>query len=304
MGRTTVGGIHYVNGVPIAESIFGKDPYEPVCYSDIAEIISSQSESKVHIIGTQIPEACTPEEGILVYDSSCNEDLENISTELMKKGELHLIAGCAGFAGMLPKLLNLGGEKPLIPEIKANMLIACGSVNPVSVSQCDDAESKGAPRYRLTPEQKLNPDFARGCDADELIQQIYESCENNPIVILDTNDREAAESTAIFAQEKGITPVEMRSSIVSVMGSILERLVDKGLKSTIFLMGGDSLIGFVHQAGIKVISPVCEIECGVVLSQLEYNGKTLNVISKSGGFGKETLFGDLSGMLSKLNEGK
>lgn len=304
MGRTTVKGIHYVHGVPIAQSIFGRDPFEPVRYSDIKEIIATQSESEIHIIGTEIPESYASVEGILVYDSSCNQDLENIAVELVKKGEMHLIAGCAGFACMLPQILQLGGEQRRVPEIKDSMLVVCGSVNPVSVAQCDDAECKGAPRFRLTPEQKLYPDWAESCEADAFIEQIYDSCKENHIVILDTNDRENVESTTIFARKNGITSAQMRTCIVSVIGLILKRLIDNGLESTIFIIGGDSLIGFVRQAGIKVISPICELECGVVLSQFEYNGKTLNVISKSGGFGQKTMFSDLFKVLSKLNERK
>lgn len=304
MDRTTVNGIHYINGIPLAQSVFGKDPFEPVRYSDIKEIIASQSQIKTHIMGKKPIESHTSAEGILVYDSTSKEDIENIANELMKKDEMHLIAGCAGFASILPKILKLGGKQPQIPELSKNMLIVCGSVNPVSVAQCDYAESKGAPRYRLTPEQKLNPDWVENHEAYTFIRELYDSCEKNPIVIFDTNDGKDTESTTVYAQKRGITSDKMRTCIMSVMGRVLERLIDAGFNSTIFIMGGDCLIGFIRQAGIKVISPVCELDCGVVLSQLEYKGKTLNVISKSGGFGKETLFNDLSAMLLKLNEGK
>jgi uncharacterized protein YgbK (DUF1537 family) len=302
--RITVNGVHYINGVPVAESIFGQDPFEPVIYSDIRQIIASQSELETHIMGTNIPKSCELPEGILVYDSSCNEDIENIAKKLMKKDEMHLIAGCAGLASKLSQVLHLGGEKPQVPKIKANMLVACGSVNPVSVAQCNDAECRGIPCFRLTPEQKMNPDWTESCEADEFVQQLYNSGENNHMVILDTNDGQDTESTAVYAQKRGISTEQMRTQIMSVMGRILKQLIDTGFDNTILIMGGDSLIGFIRQAGIDVISPVCEMECGVVLSQLNYKGKMLNVISKSGGFGQKTLFSDLSKMLLKLNEGK
>ena len=34
MGRVTQAGVHYVDCVPVAESVFGKDPFEPVKASD------------------------------------------------------------------------------------------------------------------------------------------------------------------------------------------------------------------------------------------------------------------------------
>ena len=303
MGRTTEGGIQFVNGVPLSQSVFGQDPFAPVNDSEIKKIIASQCETEVHIMGTEINESFLSADGIQVYDSVCNEDIEIIASGLMEKDEMHIIAGCAGFASILPKILKIGGEPPLVPEIKPNMLVACGSVNPISVAQCDYTESKGAPRFRLSAEQKLSSDWVESCDADAFIDKLNTSCEKNSIVILDTNDMKDGENTRVSAQKRGITSAEMRTKITSVMGRLLEKLIDKGFDGTILIMGGDSFIGFIHQAGIKLVSPVCEIDCGVVLSQVKYKEKTLNVISKSGGFGKEMLFSDLSEMLSKLNEG-
>lgn len=304
MGRTTEGGIQFVNGVPLSQSVFGQDPFEPVRHSDIKKIISAQSDIEIHIMGTEINELSSSADGILVYDSISNGDIESIASALLTKDEMHIIAGCAGFASVLPKLLKIGGERPLLPEIKANMLVACGSVNPVSVAQCNDAESKGAPRFRLSPEQKLSSDWIESLDADAFIDKLNTYCKKNPMVILDTNDLEDGENTTVSAQKRGITSSKMRAKITSVMGCLLEKLIDKGFDGTILIMGGDSFIGFIHQAGIKLVSPVREMDCGVVLSQIKYKDKMLNVISKSGGFGKETLFSELSEMLSKLNEGK
>ncbi len=55
--RTTVDGIHYIKGVPVAESIFGADPFEPVVHSRVADIISEQSSVEVHM---HQPKQATP----------------------------------------------------------------------------------------------------------------------------------------------------------------------------------------------------------------------------------------------------
>ena len=39
MNRITRNGIHYIDGVPVHESVFGKDPFEPVADSYIPEIL-------------------------------------------------------------------------------------------------------------------------------------------------------------------------------------------------------------------------------------------------------------------------
>ena len=82
--------------------------------------------------------------------------------------------------------------------------------------------------------------------------------------------------------------------MVTVMARLIEDLIDRGVNATVFLMGGDLLYQFIKQTGINVISPVCEVEQGVVLSEVLYKGKRINIISKSGGFGRESLFMDLS----------
>lgn len=42
-GRITRGGIHYVDGIPVTESPFGRDPFEPVQSSVVTELIAGQT---------------------------------------------------------------------------------------------------------------------------------------------------------------------------------------------------------------------------------------------------------------------
>ena len=50
MNRVTVRGIHYVEGIPIHESEFGKDPFEPVVSSSVMDLFLSHSLKKQNII--------------------------------------------------------------------------------------------------------------------------------------------------------------------------------------------------------------------------------------------------------------
>lgn len=293
MGRTTADGIHYVNGVPIAKSVFGSDHFDPVRYSSVSEIIASQSSIETHVIGRE-RNGREADRGILVYDASSNQDFENIAAKLMKKNDLHLIAGCAGFASVLPKMLHLNGERPKMPALDPQMFIACGSINPISAKQCEYAESKGAPRFRLTPEQKLNTEWVQSGASESLVQEIRSSCQNHPVVILDTNGPGDPQKTDAYADELGISSEQIRTNVVSVMGHLTERLIESKFDSTILIMGGDLLLQFIRQSGIQAIAPVCELKRGVVLSQVTYKGKKRNIISKSGGFGNQSLFMDLS----------
>ncbi|WP_349671047.1 four-carbon acid sugar kinase family protein [Lacrimispora sp.] len=293
MARTTRKGIHYADNVPINKSVFGKDPFEPVLYSDITKIIRSQTDITSSIIEDP-GQDWSQYEGILIHDSQSVDDLERIARKLKEKGEIHLLAGCAGFAALLPGLTGLCGNKLQAPEISPHLLIACGSIHPVSLAQCSYALRNGASHYYLTPEEKLNLSFANGEAARSLVNQVFQSCEESPVVILNANGPDEPGKTYAYAKEKGIGLSQIRENVVTVMAQLIESLIDRGVKATVFLMGGDLLYQFVKQTGINVISPVCEVEQGIVLSEVLYKGNRLNIISKSGGFGRETLFMDLS----------
>ena len=43
MNRITQNGVHLIDGVPVAESVFGRDPFEPVRHSRISDILHQQS---------------------------------------------------------------------------------------------------------------------------------------------------------------------------------------------------------------------------------------------------------------------
>ena len=96
MNRITRNGIHYIDGVPVHESVFGKDPFEPVADSYIPEIL--KGDVPVTVVRNMKDWKRAP--GIMVYDASTDQELMEFGKFLMKKGELTVMAGCAGFAGV------------------------------------------------------------------------------------------------------------------------------------------------------------------------------------------------------------
>lgn len=94
MNRVTVNGTFYIGQVPVADSVFGSDPFEPVRHSNIQNIIGEQSNIPTHLVaaGEDIPD----KEGILIYDAVTDEDLLQIAQRLNDCHQLKLLAGCAG----------------------------------------------------------------------------------------------------------------------------------------------------------------------------------------------------------------
>ena len=104
--RITRNGIHYIDGTPVAESVFGKDPFTPVTDSSVKEIIGSQTSLPLFL------NELNDKPGIHIYDGESDEDLKRLGLALGKE-RLHLSAGCAAFAPILAEII--GFERRRVP---------------------------------------------------------------------------------------------------------------------------------------------------------------------------------------------
>ena len=288
LDRVTRGGVHYIGGVPVAQSVFGKDPFEPVTHSRVEDILHEQTDT----LCAYIPGGGSAEgkAGVLVYEAQTNRDMAQIADQLAARSETGLLAGCAGFASVLPRLLQLSCRDTAPLPLCGRLLAVCGSINPVSLEQCAQAEAQGAPRFSLTPEQKLSRDWAAGAQAGEMLGAVLRACSQEPVVVLDTGGA---------VENAGADKTADRIQIANTLGALLKRLLDDGLESTVLIMGGDCLLGLMRQLDVTEIMPLCEVAPGVVLSQFTYGGRQWNLVSKSGGFGAKTLFYDLQNILER-----
>ena len=300
MGRVTRNGVHYVDGVPVAESVFGKDPFEPVKASAVAQIVGGQTE--VPVVLHRLDEAAVPgAPGIQVYDATTDEDLARIGGELGTE-RLRLSAGCAGFATALADILGLRGPTPRMPLLPRALFVACGSVNPVTLRQMQTAEEAGFVHIHLNPVQKLEPSWLESRDCESKIKSWLEQAAGCRRCILDVNDPEGRNDTAEYAAEHGLTTEDLRVRISTQLAHLMKRLLDSGLDATILCTGGDTLLALMRTVGVAELTPVRELATGAVLTNFVYQGKTYHIISKSGGFGEPALFCGLAALVGAGNQ--
>lgn len=291
MGRITRNGVQYIDGVPVAESVFGQDPFEPVKHSSVKDIIGEQTDKPV-ILHPTGDTGCAGS-GIHVYDAAADSDLRRAASALKSAGELHLMAGCAGFASVLPELLEMTAQKPEMPPLTGKLLTICGSVNLITKAQMDAAERAGALRLSLSPDQKLAGDWAKTPDGRRVIAGWTERIGkvSNAIIECGVNDRD---ETSERAKQLGLTLRQTRERIAGAMGGVLQQVLDMGLDRDVLVTGGDTLLAFMNKVGLDTLTPLGEPVQGVVLSRISYGGRRLNLMTKSGGFGPETLLTDLA----------
>lgn len=291
MGRVTRGGVHYTDGVPVAESVFGQDPFEPVRHSRLSDVIGEQTHRPV--ITHRVGDGGFSGAGIHVYDAQTDDDLRRGAQALRQTGQLRLLAGCAGFAAFLPQVLAMPLERRQAPRLRGKLLTVCGSVNPIAIRQLDEAERAGALRVRLTPEQKLTEGWAQSPEGRQTIGRWLCQIKQAPNAIVEcgVDDRT---STDECAARLGLSLEQTRRRIADAMGGVLGQLLDMGLERDLLVTGGDTLLAFMERVGQKTLFPLGQPAIGVALSELRYGGKVYNLMSKSGGFGEQTLLCQLA----------
>lgn len=291
MGRTTEHGIQLYNGIPIHESCLAKDPFDPVMQSEVKKIIHEQSDVKV--VNLPACETADYEEAfIAIYDSRTNQDLKDGVCELAKSDGLHLLAGCAGLAGFLPDVLHLANKEPVKLRVKGPIVFMCGSLNPVTRSQVDFAKEHGYAYIQLSQEQQYEADFVGSCEFSNLANRIIEHLKQKHSVIL-ASDPTIENRPDLETQTKQSTLGQKSIRVSIVLAAISKALLDLGMETPLMISGGDVVIEFMRQICAPWIKPQGEIVVGTVVSDYEYRGKFYQLLSKSGGFGEESLLVDI-----------
>ena len=283
--RTTVGGRHYIDGVPVSESVFGRDPFNPVLDSDVRRLIAMQTDAPVW---NAIPEELAAECGICVVDAESDADLERAGERMGELGVLPASAGCAGFAALLPSLFKFRtNAPPAMPALGGGLLVVCGSVNPITRRQLDWAGEHGFTRLRLTPAQKLEGDTV----AMPLPRTRW--------LILDAGDADPDNAQMLaHPREDGYDIDEVRHRITANLAEALAAL-EPEWPGVLLITGGDTLLQCLTRLCVNEIEPLLELFPGVVLSKCSLAGRERLVISKSGGFGDETLLTDLQKLIER-----
>lgn len=317
MRRITVDGVHYIDGIPVKESVFGQDPFEPVMYDRVDELLRAtgykggvigvgKAERKLQTAEdwkTQASEerrqkaAEAAKQQLFLYDAETDADLDEIAEAVSKKSDIPILAGCAGFAAKLPELLKLPVKKSGDVKLKENLVFLCGSVNPITKSQIVYGEKMGIPRIHLKPEEKLEISYWDQPEGLGKIRQLAKDGMQH--IIIDSNDEEGHNDTMEYAAKKGYAIEDVRVRISETLGYLLKKLIDAGMEGTYLITGGDTLIGFMKAIGVSELEPVNEIRPGCVLTSLNYQDKKHYVITKSGGFGQERLIEQLTRILAQ-----
>lgn len=308
MNRLTWKGTQYIDGEPVAESVFGKDPFEPVKYSYIPDIIRQQTDMRTVVIREDEEEGTNSrtEDGkkeIHIYDVTSQKRLRQVAGRLIHGERLQVMAGCAGFSSVLSELLKVEEHNGCCDFLTSGIVMVNGSLNPITAGQLDHAQNScGVRRIFLTPIQKLEKSYWQTQKGQTEGQLILQKCREYEFFIIDGKDPDGSGMTNEYAGKLGMDLEEVRHQITVSLGQLVKYLMENNLHHTLMIIGGDTLWGVLKELEICEMCPLEEIFPGTVLSSFNFQGQEYQLISKSGGFGQKSLIEDILEMCKDRKE--
>jgi uncharacterized protein YgbK (DUF1537 family) len=154
LGRTVRVGHLYVDGVPVHQTAFARDPLEPVRSSSVAQVVRGIE--------------CT------IYDGETAEDVARAVASALEEASCRIIAGPASVAIELAKRAGTNPYASSWPRIE-RCLIVNGSLHEASRRQIDWAEAHGyassdpAAPWRIAPCARDAPACLRAAAYDALM---------------------------------------------------------------------------------------------------------------------------------------
>jgi uncharacterized protein YgbK (DUF1537 family) len=286
VGRTTVGGVLLVDGVPVAETQFASDPILPVKESRIPSLLEKTTGRKVGCITVEDIEG-GPEflyrkisdirQDIVVCDVTAQSHLTGIAKAAALAKGRWLLCGSGGLARELNILLN---KKPKASRARpANRssgpaLVVVGTRNQVAANQLLRAKDRlGLPILNLAVERMSQKDILSKniggilTEAEQLLGQ----------------GRGLALSSA-FSQYAPALKHALPSLLAEAAAGLLAGVKFAG----IFLSGGDIAVEVCRKLQVSAIRVIGEVEPGVPAGELvggQHQG--MRVVTKAGGFGTE-----------------
>ena len=112
--------------------------------------------------------------------------------ELLERGQLKLIAGCAALADSLASKIPFHRNAPNQCRQTKGLFVACGSLNRITEQQLIYAQKNGFTRQHLTIEQKLQKGYYDTSAGKAFLQYILETCRKHPQMIVDSMGGEEA----------------------------------------------------------------------------------------------------------------
>ena len=259
-GRTTIGGVHYLNGARLGlESI--RAPH-----AQFAEAVGA-----LHAQGV----------GLIVLDAETEGDLEQIARHAALM-EPCLVVGSTGLSRHLPEqwCLKKQAENTSHPTTQKPIIVAAASVSPITSGQVAAlVEEGGAERCLVSPDEAALGNLASLLNRGEAV--LHRGVD---LVLQVDASPQARERSQRAAREAGLSSNQMGERIVAALSALVEKWISQGLTEGVVLTGGDMAQALLQRCNSPGISLYGEVEPGIPAGWLMGRYRCL-AVTKAGAFG-------------------
>jgi uncharacterized protein YgbK (DUF1537 family) len=306
-GRTVQGGILTVHGVPVHQTSIGRDPVAPVRRSHLPTLLRAQSRRPVHLLALEVLRARRPEalramagwvgreSALVVADAATPADLRRLVRLIAEERLPRVVAGSAGLAGVLGRILRWPRRPPHRPPgVAQPILVVVGSPNPTSIAQVAELERRGlAPVIRADLREALaGPERFRR-ELDRLLGKAEaELAAGHHVALTLAQDGNGARRRSARAAERPKSLAPSGSVTLSeFLGRAARELRRRERLGALVLCGGDIALATCRALRADGIILGGEVEPGVPWGRL-VGGECpdLPVVTKAGGFGTPDVF--------------
>jgi uncharacterized protein YgbK (DUF1537 family) len=290
-GRTTRGGVHCIQGIPVAQTEMGRDPVAPVRDSNLPNWIAGQSRFPVSHIGLDAVEGGTEAlaEAIrraapsgprhVTFDATEVVHLDRIARMAVDRFPGALLCGSAGLARSVVKVLSDRPGRPM-PQAEAarrmgrgNLLFVCGSATERLRAQVRVLIAGGRIAHEvLRPEALL---WGGAAEDTQALERVVETLAAQDLMVQIGTSAKAGGKTAPQALLARFADFTVRSAL-------------RAMPAGIFLSGGDTAAAVLAGLEVQAIHLEGEISSGLVCGTLiggPLSGRS--VVTKAGSFGPD-----------------
>lgn len=252
----------------------------------VASIDLETVRQGISAILSKVEKLCAKGYQVMIIDAETKEDLENIALACKSLPEETVMAGSAGFASFLPKVLDLPTNiLKQSPSKKGIILAVAGTCNPTTRTQIDQViKNTDAILIKIDTDRIIN-----GMTGEEVenvvgkMRQLNKTDEVNGKISIIAVD-------SLFKLNLDTYPIKQwGKTIAKAIGEIVGRLVDEQMVKSLVITGGDTALHVLNALKAKGIDLEEEVLPGIPLGRL-IGGKAsdIPVITKAGGFGTPT----------------
>lgn len=298
-GRTTVKGMHYVNGVPLARSDLAKDPLAPVASSDIAAIVRAQTKLPCALLSlddvrggalaARMAESLASGARILIADAQTDADLYALACALRPFGGRVLAAGSAGLFAYVDRFADIAPPTAQVATLSAAappVLILSGSPAKRNIEQTAHLAQHRPDVLALRPDLSRLSTSAWIDEVRRIVHAAQQGLGSGRSVLVDAATMEKAALGRMFAGQPDRL-AQGGMDIQRLLSAAACAAVAARLPGSLWLLGGDSAWGVLCALGAESLELVEEPLPLIPLARIRGGAADgLCVLTKAGGFGE------------------